>query len=235
MNLRDIHEQLRLELLRRIDRGVLSGSLLARQTGFRQAHISNVLRRKRLLSLGGLDRILAATNLSIEQMVVPQAPGDTRTGPRKDETVPIPIVSAAAALHQPQLSAPGSQILHLPAAQLRENRTRPAPLRAHWQRYLAIVLDAEMAAPMAPLLSPGSLVVVDRHYTSLAPYREPQPTLFAVNSSGRLLLRFVALEDGHLVLRPASLASQVRLLRLGAHDSPADYILGRVCLTLSSV
>lgn len=235
MNFRDIHENLRLELLRRIDRGVLSGSLLARQTGFRQAHISNVLNRKRLLSLEGLDRILAATNLSIEQMLSSPDSAQMRTRPRKDETIPVPIVSAAAALHQPQLSTPGSQTLHLPAAQLRENRARPAPLRAHWQRYLAILLDAEQAAPMSSLLSPGTLVVIDRHYTSLASYREPHPTLYAVNSGGRLLFRFVSLEDGHLVLRPASPLFPVRLLRLGVHDSPADHIIGRVCLVLSSV
>jgi hypothetical protein len=235
MNLRDIHEHLRLELLRRIERGVLSGSLLARQTGFRAAHISNVLNRKRLLSLQGLDRVFAATNLSIEKMVVLDRQGDTRARPRRGDTVPVPIVSAAAALHQPQLSVPGSQFLHLPAAQLRENRARPTPLRAHWQRYLAIVLDAEQAAPMAPLLSPGALVVLDRQYTSLASYREPHPTLYAVNYSGRLILRFVSLEDGHLVLRPASLVSPVRLLRLGAHDAPADYIIGRACLLLSNI
>ncbi|HXB61493.1 MAG TPA: hypothetical protein VNU94_01415 [Acidobacteriaceae bacterium] len=213
----------------------MSGSLLARQTGFRAAHISNVLNRKRLLSLEGLDRVLAATGLSIEKMVAFHAPADTRTRLRKSETVSVPIVSAAAALYQPQLSTSSSQILHLPAAQLRENRARPAPLRAHWQRYLALVLDAEMATPMAPLLSSGTLVVIDRHFTSLASYREPHPTLHAINFSGRLLLRFVSLEDGHLVLRPASPLSPVRLLRLGTHDSPADYIIGRACLLLSSV
>ncbi len=235
MNLQDIHEQLRLELLRRIERGVLSGSLLARQTGFRAAHISNVLNRKRLLSLQGLDRILAATRLSIEEIVVFQGPLAARPRPRKGETVPVPIVSATAALHQPLLSASGSQTLHLPAAQLRHNRSRPAPLRAHWQRYLAIMLDAEQAAPMEPLLSPGTLVVIDRHYSSLASYREPHPTLYAVNFDGRLLFRFVSLEEGHLILRPASPSSPIRLFRLGPHDSPADHIIGRVCLILSTV
>lgn len=235
MNLRDIHEQLRLELLRRIDRGVLSGSLLARQSGFRAAHISNVLNRRRSLSLEGLDRILAATQLSVEEIVVFQRPLGTRPRPRKGETVPVPIVSAAAALHQPVLSVSGSQILYLPAAQLHQNRSRPAPLRAHWQRYLAIVLDAEQAAPMEPLLSPGTLIVIDRHYSSLASYREPHPTLYAVNFDGRLLLRFVSLEEGHLVLRPVSPSSPVRLFRLGAHDSPADHIIGRACLILSTV
>jgi hypothetical protein len=60
-----LHENLRLEILRRIDRGVLSGSTLARATGFQQAHISNFLNRKRSLSLEGLDRVLTAQNLSV--------------------------------------------------------------------------------------------------------------------------------------------------------------------------
>jgi len=41
MNFTQMHERLRLELLRRIQRGTLSVSLLARQTGFGQAHLSN--------------------------------------------------------------------------------------------------------------------------------------------------------------------------------------------------
>jgi len=230
MNFRDIHEHLRLELLRRIDRGVLSGSLLARQTGFRASHISNVLNRKRLLSPEGMDRIFQAQNLSIEQFF---ASPDRKISPRKGETIPVPIVSPAAALHQPNPTA--SETLHIPAAQLRENRSRPAPLRTHWQRYCAIALDAEQAAPMEPLLSPGALVVLDRSYVSLAGYREPHPTLYAVNYGGRLLLRFVSLEEGHLILRPMSLLHQARLLRLGTHDTPADHIIGRACLLLSSV
>jgi len=228
MNFRDIHEHLRLELLRRIDRGVLSGSLLARQTGFRSAHISNVLNRKRLLSPDGLDRILAAQNLSIESFL---APLDHRSPSRKDKTISIPIVSSVAAMHQPHPS--GLEFLHIPAALLRENRARPAPLRAHWQRYLAIVLDAEQATHME--LSTGALMVIDRHYTSLARYREMHPTLYAVHFEGHLLLRFVSLEDGHLVLRPANPLSPVRLFRLNAHDAPANYIIGRACLLLSTV
>jgi hypothetical protein len=228
MNFRDIHEHLRLELLRRIDRGVLSGSLLARQTGFRSAHISNVLNRKRLLSSDGLDRILAAQNLSIESFL---APLGRRTSPHKDKTIPVPIVSSAAAIHQPHPS--GLEFLHIPAAQLRDNRARPAPLRAHWQRYLAIVLDDEQATPME--LSTGALLVIDRHYVSLARYREPHPTLYAISFDGHLLFRFVSLEDGHLVLRPANPLSPVRLFRLNAHDAPANYIIGRACLLLSSV
>src|ERR1700721_3142035 len=69
MNFQDLHELLRVELLRRIERGTLTGSRLAQQAGFQQAHISNFLNRKRALSLEGLDRVLAAQNLTIDQIL----------------------------------------------------------------------------------------------------------------------------------------------------------------------
>ncbi len=69
MNFQDLHELLRLELLRRIERGTLTGSRLAQQIGFQQAHVSNFLNRKRALSLEGLDRVLASQNITIDQLL----------------------------------------------------------------------------------------------------------------------------------------------------------------------
>ncbi|MDR3736014.1 MAG: helix-turn-helix domain-containing protein [Acidobacteriaceae bacterium] len=235
MNFRDLHEHLRLELLRRIERGVLTGSLLARQTGFRQAHISNVLNRRRLFSLEGLDRILAAQNISIEQIVPFEHPLDSRLPSRAAETSLIPIASPSEVLHRPTVQHDGAHSLRLPTACLRDNRSRPAPQRVHWQRYVAVTLDREQAEPMHPLLTIGSVVVIDRHYTSLAHYHAPHPTLYAVNYGGSLLFRFVSLEDCHLVLRPLSLEHPVRLLRLGTHAQPADFIMGRACLLLTGI
>ena len=63
MNFTQMHERLRLELLRRIQRGTVSVSLLARQTGFGQSHLSNFLHSRRQLSLEALDRILAAQHM----------------------------------------------------------------------------------------------------------------------------------------------------------------------------
>ena len=69
MNFQDLHELLRQELLRRIEQGSLTGSLLARQAGFQQAHVSNFLNRKRALSLEGLDKVLASQSLTVEQIL----------------------------------------------------------------------------------------------------------------------------------------------------------------------
>ena len=64
-----MHERLRLELLRRVQRGTVSVSLLGRQTGFGQAHLSNFLHSRRQLSLEAMDRILAAQHLTIADLL----------------------------------------------------------------------------------------------------------------------------------------------------------------------
>ena len=88
---------------------------------------------------------------------------------------------------------------------------------------------------MEPLLAPGTVVVIDRHYNSLAPYRAHQPTLYAVRCGGALLLRFVDYDEGRLILRPYSRAFPVQLLPLATNASPADYLVGRVCLVFSEL
>ena len=67
-----LHEGLRLEISRRIDRGLLTGTLLTRQTGLQSSHISKLLHRKRKLSLAALDRVLASQRLSIEDLMPSQ-------------------------------------------------------------------------------------------------------------------------------------------------------------------
>lgn len=69
MNVAQLHERLRLEIARRIDRGLLTGTVLARQTGLQPSHISNFIHRKRKLSLAAIDRVLAAQMLSVEDLL----------------------------------------------------------------------------------------------------------------------------------------------------------------------
>src|ERR1019366_8485670 len=65
MKFRMLQENLRKTLWERIDGGELTGLRLAEQTGFKQAHISNFLNRKRGLSLEGMDRVLNVQHLSV--------------------------------------------------------------------------------------------------------------------------------------------------------------------------
>jgi hypothetical protein len=238
MNFQDLHELLRLELQRRIDRGPLTGSRLAHQAGFQQAHISNFLNRKRALSLEGLDRVLASQNLSIEH-ILPldlNAASSQNRAENSDPIETIPVVSPSAAMDD-ALILPASIIetIQVSASRLHDNRARPSTKHAHWQRFLAIRADTQQSAAMDPLLSPGAIAVLDRHYNSLAPYRAHQPTLYAVRCGAALLLRFVDFDEGRLILRPYSRDFPVQLLPLASHETPADYIVGRVCLIFSEL
>ena len=236
MNFQDLHELLRIELLRRIERGTLTGSRLAHQAGFQQAHISNFLNRKRALSLEGLDRVLASQNISIDQLLPLDLTAAQAPTPTSDPTEIVPVVSPSAAMDEARIS-PASIIetIQVSASRLHDNRARPSAKHAHWQRFLAIRADTQQSAAMDPLISPGAIAVIDRHYNSLAPYRAHQPTLYAVRSGPALLLRFVDFNEGRLILRPYSRDFPVQLLPLATHETPADYIVGRVCLVFSEL
>ncbi len=237
MNFADLHELLRQELARRIEAGALTGTRLAQLTGFRQAHISNFLNGRRALSLDGLDRVLAAQKLTIDQLLPLDLAATTAdTSAAADAVARVPVVSPATALAQPRI-APAAIIesLHLAASRLEGGPSRASTRRADWQRFLAIRVDTEQAAAMAPLLTRGTLVVLDRHYISLAPFRAAQPNLYAVRSGSTLLLRFVDLDGSNLILRPLSLEHPIQVLPLVAPFSLADFLVGRICLQLSDL
>ncbi len=235
MNFQDLHELLRLELLRRIDRGELTGTRLAQQTNFRQAHISNFLNRKRSLSLEGLDRVLAAQNLTVEQILPVDISGSAasslRNSLQQDPIEIVPVIAASAAMSEARIQS--SSVLEsfpVPASRLSDSRSRPSQIQASWQRFVAIRLDVQQVTAMEPLLSSDSIAVVDRHYNSLVPHRAHQPTLYAVRYGMSLLFRFVTFADGHLILRPLSVDFPVQLLAVGPNERPSDCIVGRVCL-----
>jgi hypothetical protein len=233
MNFQDLHEAVRAELQRRVNSGLITATSLARQAGFRQAHISNFLNRKRSLSLDGLDRVLAAQNLSVDR-ILPLEISGSAAEPEANEA--IPVVASSTALDEPVVRA-GAVIdtIYVPMSRLADNRARPAARYSHWQRFLAIRADAQQAAAMEPMVMADSIVVLDRHYNSLAPYRAHQRTLYAVRSGAGLALRFVEFDDNRLVLRPLSLEFPVQLIALGPDESPADYLVGRVSLVLSEL
>jgi hypothetical protein len=143
----------------------------------------------------------------------------------------VPIVSSSAAMEEARMSpAAVIETINLSATRLADNRARPSPKSLHLQRFVAIRADVQQAAGMDPLLAPGTVAVIDRHYNSLAPYRANQPTLFAVRSGNALLLRFADFDHNCLILRPAAASCSVQLLPLASHETPADYLVGRVCL-----
>jgi hypothetical protein len=236
MNFQDLHELLRLELVRRIERGGVTGSRLAQKAGFQQAHISNFLNKKRALSLEGLDRVMDAQGLTVEQILPVELAAGAAVETAEDPVEAVPIVSPSSAIDDAQITgAAVIETVPVVGSRLRENRAKPAPRRTQWERFVAVRVDAQQASAMAPVLAVGALAVIDRHWNSLAPYRANQPNIYAVRSGSMLMLRYVDFDDRHLILRPFLREFPVQLIGLREGESPADYVVGRVCLVVAEV
>lgn len=234
MNFSQMHERLRLELLRRIQRGTLSVSLLARQTGFGQSHISNFLHNRRLLSLEAMDRILSAQHLNVPDLL-PAIARDERAQ-LEGERDSVPVVSHPVALFEPFIRPSAVQfILQLPAGSLHTSRARPSLARRSWQRFVAVRVPAADALAMDPIIMPEAIALIDRHYNSLLPYRPHRPNLYAVRHGAHLRLRYVDFLLNRLVLRPFNIAFPVDLMEVPPGESPGDLLAGRVALILNDL
>jgi hypothetical protein len=180
-----------------------------------------------------MDRILAAQSMSATDLLATQ---QTRRDQdrEEEESGAVPVVSHATALFEPQVRPSAVQsVLHLPASMLRAARWRTAGPRKAWQRFVAVSISAPEAQAMEPLVLPNALVLLDRHYNSLVPYRTNRPNLYAVRQDARLKLRYVEFQLNRLVLRPHSILFPVELIEVGTNETPNDLIVGRVALILN--
>lgn len=232
MNFTQMHERLRLELLPRIQRGTVSVSLLARQTGFDQSHLSNFLHSRRQLSLEAIDRVIAAQHMTAADLLpVLRQPGSLRLD---EEESSVPLVSHHAALFEPYIRPSAAQsMLRLPAGILDSIRTRVTSPRRAWQRFVAVRVSAADALPMEPLVLPEATALLDRHYTSLTAYRPNRPNLYAVRHGSHLTLRYVDFVANRLVLRPHNIGFPVDLIEVDPNEAPGDLLAGRVALILN--
>lgn len=232
MNMTQMHERLRMELVRRIQRGTLSVSLLSRQTGFNQSHLSNFLNCRRQLSLHAMDRILSAQHLGAGDLI--PAPSIRELVPAQDDLCSVPVVSHAAAATEPFIR-PGAvhALLHLPASAVQSVRAHASVTRRMWQRFVAVRIASGDALPMEPVVSPDAYAIIDRHYNSLTPYRPHRPTLYAIRWRAHLVLRYLDFKSGRLILRPRNHTFPVELVEIEPDAAPSESITGRVLMTLN--
>ena len=231
MNFSQLHERLRLELIRRIDRELLTAASLARQTGLQPPHISNFLHYKRDFSMEAMDRVLAALGIGVEDLLDPadQATSDPRILPDS-----IPLVSASSAINDAVISPSAAfDRIQLPAGSLDNLRLRRSARPRDWQRFVAVGVTPLQAQPMEPALAANDIVVLDRHYTALVEFRPPKLNIYAVRLKNVLLFRYASFSANRLVLRPHGLDFPVQLIEIEPNLSPSDLIVGRVCVVLS--
>jgi hypothetical protein len=226
MNFSQLHERLRVEMLRRIERGSLSTSLLARKTNFQPAHISNFLHRKRMLSLQALDRILASENLTIADLLPDRGLAALAPASRYDV---VPLVSHAAAIHE--MNIPAGSVLDLVRVQsglLTSIQKKCSPSRRSWERFVAVRISEPQAESMRPVLRPKAILLIDRQYNSLVEYSSERKSIYAVRDGNLLRFRYVELASGILLLRPHNRAYAVEMLNPPIGKTYRDLLVGRV-------
>jgi len=239
MDFSQLQERVRLELLRRIERGTLSASLLARKSGLGQPHISNFLHGRRGMTLAALDKVLRAIQQDIADLIPArrESAGTLLSG-QLGESVWVPIVSHETAIHEQYVvGSKVKKMIPIPAEMLSGLLVRCPAARNKWDRFVAVRLDEEDAEPMKPLVREEALVVLDRHYTSFREYVGGTPNLYGAKT-GRgdarlLVIRYAVAEAGRVVLRPYRAEFAVEVLSPGSGQAVNDLLVGRVVAILA--
>lgn len=233
MKFRTLQENLRRTLWERIDAGSLTGLHLAAQTGFRQAHISNFLNRKRALSLAGMDKVLTVQHLSVLDLIDP-----AEVNKRSSILPPSEGEFDNVAVTEPQIAATQAQIISMHVKEIvkfKRSFLKRIKLeivegsRASWDRFVIIKAEPQEATSMYPRMQPDATVLLDRHYNSLVPYRKGENNIYAVRKDQSCVIRYVEVTGNHLVLRPHNATSPIDVILVDPGMRPSDYIVGRVC------
>jgi hypothetical protein len=232
MKFRTLQDNLRKTLWQRIEEGDLTGIRLAEQTGFKQAHISNFLNRKRGLSLEGMDKVLSVQHLSVLDLLDPKEINKRASilPPADDAFDNVLLVDGTIAATEPLvMNMSVKEILKFKRSFLRKLRPEMEGNRDGWERFVLIKVDAREGMSMYPRLLPGATVLLDRHYNSLKPYRKGESNMYAVNKDGECTVKYVELDGDNLILRPHNQAYPVEVLTLEEGKKASEYLVGRVC------
>src|SRR5579862_6162227 len=129
MKFKVLQDNLRKILWERIETGEL--------TGFKQAHISNFLNKKRGLSLEGMDKVLLVQHLSVLDLLDPSEVSKRATilPPSGDEFENVLLTDAPTAATQPLIASMHVQeILKFKKTFLRKLKAETEGDRSGWQR-----------------------------------------------------------------------------------------------------
>jgi hypothetical protein len=229
MKLQDLQDQLRAHIRARIGRGEWTGSSLSRAADFPQGHLSNFLNARRGLSLESMDRLLDTLGIGVLDLV-----------DAKDLQQRIALPDATHGVERiAMVSAENAALAHFAPSQILETRSfnksflrklKPSDAedRRDWLRFVLIKLQGK-GARVPPFASSSATLLIDRHYSSLQPYRRSQPNIYAVNFDGRCVMGYVSVFDDSLVLRPRNPEQSVEIQRIERGRSYSKYIVGRVC------
>jgi SOS-response transcriptional repressor LexA len=231
MKFKVLQENLRKTLWHRIEEEGLTGLRLAEQTGFKQAHISNFLNRKRGLSLEGMDKVLRVQHLSVLDLLDPNEVNKRASilPPSEDEFQNVLVVDGTIAAIEPLIMSMNvKEILKFKKSFLQGVRPEMEGHRSEWERFVVLQVDGRDGMSMYPRLLPGATALIDRHYNSLKPYRKGESNMYAVNKDGNCTIKYVELAGSNLVLRPHNQAYPVEIMPIEPDKLASSYLVGRV-------
>jgi len=224
---------LRAGIWARLERGELTGKSLAREAGFRQAHLSNFLNGKRGLSLQAMDRLLDVLHLDVLQLAgVDDAARRALSAEHQGEaTEAVVVVTLPAAARKPRFSPDDVQdIVAFRRSFLRRLKPHMVGNRRDWTRFVVVRVGDGNTDGMAPLLGHGAQALIDRYCNAPPPMEKAAPELYAVRNGAEYLIRRLTATPGHLILRPLDdgKGAPVRLLSIPPGHRAGEFIIGRV-------
>jgi transcriptional regulator with XRE-family HTH domain len=227
MLIADLHESLRQHVLATIKSKQLNQRELAELIGMRQAHISNFVLGRRGFSIDGMDAILKVLGLDVTSLLA--MPGQTPSPKDCSTTLEsVPLIQLRAAMNPTFAKDDLRGELGFTKSLLRRLNADSIEVRKPWVRFIAIRADGALAAPMHPRLSNGSVVLVDRHYCSLAEYQKNEPNLYLIRKEQTLMVRWIEMQGGNLCLRPDSSEYPLDFICIDRKNPLTSCIVGRV-------
>jgi len=234
VDFRGLQERLRRRLLAEIAAGELTGLELARQTGFRQGHISNFLNRKRGLSLEAMDAILRVRKLGLTELL-----GEGRRAPGRARTIHasssgktyVPLVEPENCYASEVPYSETKNALSVVTSRLQKLGMQMHTPRPHWRRFVAMRVSPDDGRAMAPRLERGSVVVVDRHSNG----GEEKGSIYVAKHEGKIVMRYVERAGEEFVLKAENAPFPLLVLEKEGGRDPLAAIVGRVCLVIEEV
>ncbi len=115
----------------------MSIRLLTRKTGIAQSHLSNVLKRKRMLSLGAIDKVLAAMSWTIADLMADSLQATAREKAENRELIPV-VSDETAGNARCIRSTMVRGMFPLPVTSLNALKVRGKSLHGGWERFVAV-------------------------------------------------------------------------------------------------
>ena len=234
MNFSEMYNQLLLKLDGSITARHLSIKLLADKTLITQPHLSNVLKRKRMLSIGAIDKVLAAMDWTITDLLSDSLQDSARK--RAEDRELIPVVSDETAGNARCIrSTMVRDRFPLPVTSLDALKVRGKSLHGGWERFVAVRASNNDVQAMGSFLKPNALVLIDRHYVLAKRDHESLPKFFAIWRGGRLSLRYAEEDAGALAVWADDTSRLPERLIPEPGRASSEFVVGRVALVINEV